>query len=254
MIFKKVGVSLNIHTPQLQSTLDGAKDTFPLVVAAIPFGIVYGALGATQGLPDWVIIAISMLVFAGSAQFIAVTLMATGASLPIIVFTVFLVNLRHLLYATSLIPYVKSIDQIKRLPMAFSLTDETYAVVFNRVSQETPPAHFAHYYLGSAAFMYCNWQLCTWIGLVAGNQIPELTDFGLDIAMVVAFIGIVVPQLKMPGHWVCALVAAFSGILTYDWPNQSGLLFSSLIAIFCGVMVENLLNPEPPPESKKQPL
>lgn len=229
-------------TNKLQSTIEGARDTLPLVFAAIPFGIVYGALGHAQGLPDWVIITISMAVFAGASQFIAITLIATGAALPVIVLTVFVVNLRHMLYAVSLIPYVKQFSQLKRLPMAFTLTDETFAVAFNRATQDNPSAHFAHYYLGSAAFMYLNWQLCTWIGLVAGNQFPQLTSFGLDIAMVVAFIGIVVPHLKMPSHWVCALIAALSGTITYDWPNQSGLLFSSIIAIISGVMLENALN------------
>lgn len=235
---------------RLQSTIDGARDTLPLVFAAIPFGIVYGALGHAQGLPDWVVIAISMAVFAGASQFIAITLMASGASLPVIVLTVFVVNLRHMLYAVSLIPYVKEFSQYKRLPMAFALTDETFAIAYNRATKEPPTPHFAHYYLGSAAFMYLNWQLCTWIGLVAGNQFPQLTSFGLDIAMVVAFIGIVVPHLKMPSHWICALVAAVSGTLTFDWPNQSGLLFSSAVAIISGVMIENALSEKP--TSKKE--
>ena len=232
----------NVTNPRLQSAIEGARDTLPLVFAAIPFGIVYGALGHAHGLPNWVVIAISMVVFAGASQFIAITLMATGAALPVIVLTVFVVNLRHMLYAVSLIPYVKQFSQLKRLPMAFTLTDETFAIAFNRATHNGPSAHFAHYYLGSAVFMYINWQLCTWIGLVAGNQIPQLTSFGLDIAMVVAFIGIVVPHLKFPSHWVCALVAALAGTLTYDWPNQSGLLFSSVIAIISGVMLENTLN------------
>ncbi|MDH5354697.1 MAG: AzlC family ABC transporter permease [Gammaproteobacteria bacterium] len=227
---------------KLHSAIEGARDTLPLVFAAIPFGIVYGALAHAQGLPNWVILAISMLVFAGSAQFIAIILVSSGATLPVIVLTVFVVNLRHLLYAVSLIPYVKKFSQSLRLPMAFTLTDETFAVVYNQATRDNPTPHFAHYYLGSAAFMYLNWQLCTWIGLVAGNRFPELTSFGLDIAMVVAFIGIVVPHLKMPSHWACALVAALSGTLTYDWPNQSGLLFSAVIAIISGVMLENAFN------------
>ena len=227
---------------RLQSAIDGASDTLPLVFAAIPFGIVYGALGHAQGLPDWVVIAISMAVFAGASQFIAITLIASGASLSVIVLTVFVVNLRHMLYAVSLIPYVREFSQFKRLPMAFALTDETFAIAYNRATQQSPTPHFAHYYLGSAGFMYCNWQLCTWIGLVAGNQFPQLTSFGLDIAMVVAFIGIVVPHLKLPSHWICALVAALSGTLTYDWPNQTGLLFSAVVAIVSGVILENVLN------------
>lgn len=183
-----------------------------------------------------------MLVFAGASQFIAVTMLAAGASFPIIVLTVFLVNLRHMLYAVSLIPFVREYAQKTRLPMAFLLTDETFAVAFNRVSQEVQPTHFDQYFLGSGALMYCNWVFCTWLGIFAGNQFPALTSFGLDIAMVVAFIGIVVPHLKMPSHWLCAITAALSGTLTYNWPNQSGLLFSAMIAIFAGVWAENMLN------------
>lgn len=227
---------------RMQSILEGARDTLPLVIAAMPFGIVYGALAHAQGLPDWVIAGISLLVFAGSAQFIAITLVAAGATLPVIVMTVFLVNLRHLLYAITLVPRVRRYHHWLRLPMAFTLTDETFAVVFNRIAQDRTAAHFAHYYLGSAALMYGNWQLCTWVGLIAGDRFPALTHFGLDIAMVVAFIGIVVPLLKLPSHWICALIAAFSGVLTYHWPHQSGLLFSALIAIGGGVISENWLS------------
>jgi predicted branched-subunit amino acid permease len=59
--------------------------------------------------------------------------------------------------------------------------------------------------------------------------------------MVVAFIGIVVPNLKLPSHWLCAITAAVSGLLTYQWPHQTGLLLSSLVAIVVGVITENRL-------------
>jgi 4-azaleucine resistance transporter AzlC len=218
----------------------GAKDSFPLVVAAMPFGIVYGALGQSQGLSDWVVMAISIFVFAGASQFIAITLLATGAALPVIVSTVFIVNLRHSLYAVSLIPFVKHLSSQIRIAMGFVLTDETFAVVYNRLSNQAD-RNITAYYFGSAGFMYLNWQLCTLIGIVAGNNYPQLTEYGLDVAMVVAFIGIVVPHLKLSSHWICAIVAGVSGILTYQWPHQTGLLFSSILAIVMGVTAENLM-------------
>ncbi|MDU0356168.1 AzlC family ABC transporter permease [Paraglaciecola aquimarina] len=221
--------------------VSGIKDTFPLVVAAMPFGLVFGAMGQAQGLADWVTLSISIFVFAGASQFIAITMLASGAALPIIVLTVLIVNLRHMLYSISLIPMVHDLSQKWRWPMAFTLTDETFAVVYHKMSMIGAHQHLPFYYLGSSAFMYLNWILCTWLGITLGSQLPTLTSFGLDIAMVVAFIGIVVPHLTLPSHWICALTAAIGGVLTYHWPHQSGLLVSSLLAIIVGVMTENRL-------------
>ncbi|MBL4631537.1 MAG: AzlC family ABC transporter permease, partial [Paraglaciecola sp.] len=190
----------------------GVKDTSPLVIAAIPFGLVFGAMGQAQGLADWVTLSISIFVFAGASQFIAITMLAAGAALPVIVLTVFIVNLRHMLYSVSLIPVVQGLSQKWRWPMAFTLTDETFAVVYNKISLSNAPQNLQFYYLGSSAFMYLNWILCTWLGIKLGSQLPSLTSFGLDIAMVVAFIGIVVPNLKLPSHWLCAITAAVSGL------------------------------------------
>jgi 4-azaleucine resistance transporter AzlC len=221
--------------------ISGMKDTFALVVAAIPFGLVFGAMGQAQGLADWVTLGISIFVFAGASQFIAITMLAAGAAIPVIVLTVFIVNLRHVLYSVSLIPVVQGLPLKWRLPMAFTITDETFAVVYNKMSLSRTHQNLPIYYLGSSVFMYLNWILCTWIGILLGSQLPSLTSFGLDIAMVVAFIGIVVPNLKLPSHWLCAITAAVSGILTYQWPHQTGLLLSSLLAIVVGVTTENRL-------------
>ena len=76
--------------------ISGFKATFPLVVGAIPFGLIFGTLAAVNGLSFELTIALSALVFAGSSQFIALGLIAAGTAWPIIVFTTFIVNLRHL--------------------------------------------------------------------------------------------------------------------------------------------------------------
>lgn len=221
-----------------QTLLFGARDTLPLVIAAMPFGIVYGAMAQSAGLSLWATLGMSAFVFAGSAQFIAVTLLASSAALPVILLTVFVVNARHLLYSASLMPHATRLPQWFRVPMAFWLTDETFAVVSNRLAQQPPRSELPWYYLGSALFMYGNWLVCTGIGVVLGDRIPNLTHWGLDVAMIVAFIGIVVPALRHRAHWACALVAGVSALVTHDWPNQTGLLFSSVLAIVVGAGLE----------------
>lgn len=220
-----------------QSFLKGGLNTIPLIIAAAPFGLVYGALAITQGLSEWLVMAMSLFVFAGASQFVAVTLLAASAAYPVILVTVFIVNLRHMLYAASLMPQLAKVSAWLRLPMAFWLTDETYAVVSNRLSQSPLAKGFTSYYIGSGFFMYSSWVFFSWLGMTLGQQIPNITSWGLDVAMVVAFVSIVVPLLRNYADWACAVTAGVSAVLTYGWPHQTGLLFSSFIAIAVGVLL-----------------
>jgi len=86
--------------------------------------------------------------------------------------------------------------------------------------------------------MYLNWILFTYVGILLGQYIPSVTNWGLDIAMVLAFIAIVVPLLKSNSHICCALVAVVSSIITMHWPYKVGLLFASLLAISVGVLID----------------
>lgn len=98
--------SLDPGEPSPQKVFwQGARDMIPLTVGAIPFGIIFGTLAQGSGLSFGGAIAMSALVFAGSAQFIALGLLASGSSVALVVLTTLVVNLRHLLYAASLVPY-----------------------------------------------------------------------------------------------------------------------------------------------------
>ena len=122
--------------------------------------------------------------------------------------------------------------------MAFWLTDETFAVVSNQVARKEDTSGLHWYFLGSALAMYSVWATCTVIGIVMGQQIPDIASWGLDVAMLVGFIGIVVPNLKFRADWACAATAMFSTLITYNWPNQTGLLFSSFLAISVAVLLD----------------
>lgn len=226
-----------MHEKKSTLFLRGARDTIPLVIAAIPFGLVFGALAQSNGLSVAATMGMSAIVFAGSSQFIAATLIGSAAALPVVLFTVFIVNLRHLLYSASLMPHVKSLPLRTRAIMSFWLTDETYATVSTKLNTSISDRNLSWYYLGSAILMYSNWQLCTALGILLEQEVPDMTDWGLDIAMVVAFIGIVVPALRHSSQWACAATAVAAALLTHNWPHQTGLLFSSMLAIGVGVLL-----------------
>ncbi|MAS35841.1 MAG: branched-chain amino acid ABC transporter permease [Anaerolineaceae bacterium] len=224
----------------------GFKDTFPLVLGAIPFAIIFGALAIDAGLSPAAAMGLSLFVFAGSAQFIGVGLVSQNASLAIIVLTTFVVNLRHALYSASLAPYVKHLPQTWLAPLAFWLTDETYAVVIRHYQRDDESPYKHWYYLGSAVFMYVNWNIFSVVGILAGQQLQGLNDLRLDFAMVVTFVGIVVPIIINRPMLVCAIVAGATGVLTYDMPNKMGLMVAAVLGIAAGILAETYQNRRTP--------
>ncbi len=213
----------------------GLKATMPLVLGAIPFGIIFGAVAVTSGLSAWATVAMSALVFAGSSQFIAAGLVAGGAGLAVIILTTFVVNLRHALYSASLAPHMKHLPQRWLAPLGFMLTDETYVIVVERYSRmdHSPWKHW--YFLGSALIMYVNWQVCTWIGILAGHSIPNPQAWGLEFAMSVTFIGMLVPMLRQRSMVLSVLAAGSAAVLFAGLPNNLGLIVAALAGVVMGM-------------------
>ena len=216
----------------------GVKHTFPMALGALPFGIIFGAFSINAGLSPAAVMGMSLFVFAGSAQFIGAGLVGQGAAVGVIVLTTFVVNLRHMLYSASLGPHMKHLSQKWLPPLAFWLTDETYAVVITRYQQDDESPYKHWYHLGSSVFMYINWNLCTAFGIIAGQQWAGLADVGLDFALVVTFVGLIIPLIVNRPMLVCAIVAAVTGVVTFDMPNRLGLMVAALAGIAAGMIAE----------------
>jgi len=126
--------------------------------------------------------------------------------------------------------------------MAFLLTDESYAAVISRFERADGSPNKHWFYIGGALLMYVNWQLWTVIGIVAGQRIKGAGDLGLEFAMVVTFIGIVVPLLRTMPMLVCALVAGASALLFHSLPHQLGLIAGALCGIVAGLITQSISN------------
>ncbi len=220
----------------------GIRATIPLLIGTTPFGLIFGALAVNSGLSAGAAAAMSAFVFAGSSQFIAAKLFGSDASLWVIVLTTLVVNLRHSLYSATLAPHMKHLPQRWLVPLGFWLTDESFLVVDKRYrsSDRSPFKHW--FFLGSATAMYANWQLWTWIGILAGQRLPNPAGWGLDFALIVTFIGMLVPDLRSRPFAASALSAAITALLLAGLPNRLGLMAATLTGVATGMLVERRLH------------
>ena len=223
---------------RLQHFLYGCRDSIPMIVGILPFGLIYGALASLAGLSLAQALGMSLLVYAGSAQFIAISLLTLGSGTLVILLTTLVVNLRHVLYSAALQPYVGGLSQRWRVPLAFGLTDETFAVVQRRYLARGMSEHGQWYHAGVALALYLSWVGSSLVGALFGQSVPNLAGWGLDFAMLATFIGIVVPALRNQPQIAAALVAGAVALLCHAWPYKLGLMAAALSGIAVGVWLE----------------
>lgn len=215
---------------------NGIKDTAPLLVGVAPFGMIYGVLAVKAGLAAAEAQAMSLFLFAGSAQFLIVQLISAGTPCPVIVTTAFIINLRHALYSASIAPYVKHLLPIWKGLLAYILVDEAYAVGITRYERDGAQGAQHWYMLGAGLAVWSCWQAATAAGIFLGAQIPA--QWSLDFTLALTFIALVVPALKDRPTVLSAAAAGITAAAAYNLPYKSGLILAALVGIGVGLWSE----------------
>ncbi len=212
------------------------RDEAPILLGVAPFGLVFGALAVNAGISAAASQAMSSIVFAGSAQFVAAQLIGAGASALVIVMVVAVVNLRHALYSASVAPHVGELSTAWKLLLSYLLTDEAYAVAITSYKKkgDAPPRHW--YFLGAGLALWTCWQASTAIGIFLGGRIPS--DWPLAFMLPLTFIALVVPALNDRAVTVAAVVAAAVGLAAAGLPFKTGLLIAAVAGIAAGMVTE----------------
>lgn len=221
-----------------QEFLAGVRAELPIIIGVIPFGIIFGVLAVGADIPPIVAMAMSSIIFAGSAQFIDVGLIGAGTPGVIIWLTTFIVNLRHMLYSASLAPHTRHLSAGWRWLLAYLLTDEAYvvtAVSYEEAGENRPNKHY--FWLGAGITLWANWQFWTAVGILFGEQIPA--SWALDFTLALTFIGMVVPLLKNRPMLAAALSAGIVAVLSNGLPYKLGLMLATLVGIAVGVWLES---------------
>lgn len=172
----------------------GVKDCIPTIFGYLSIGITCGILSKSCGLTLWEAIGMSAFVYGGSSQFIASSMILASASVSSIIFTIFLVNFRHLFLSASIAPYFKKNSFLKNFFIGVLLTDETFVVASTEGFKNKKINNLWMIGLNIAA--YVNWIIATGIGVLVGSIIPDYKMLGLDFALTAMFIGLLVSAIK----------------------------------------------------------
>jgi 4-azaleucine resistance transporter AzlC len=217
---------------------EGTAAAWPICLGYVPIGLAFGVLAQKIGLHPIEVGLMSLLVFAGSSQFIAVSMLGTGTGIFPIVVTTFTVNLRHVLMSSSLAVYLRHVKRTWLALFAYGVTDESFginlakyrdgnwdwrrALVVNHVSNGT--------WIGS-----------TVVGSYAGQLIPP-HSFGIDYALTAMFLCLVVLQMRSRLHFVTAFIAgSLAVIVSLITPGNIHVIIASVAAATAGVAIQRRL-------------
>jgi 4-azaleucine resistance transporter AzlC len=163
------------------------RDIAPVMLAALPFGVVIGALAAKKGLPFDQIMAMSGLIFAGASQFVALELWGAPPPFWLIVFSVLAVNFRHVLYSAALGRKMHHWPAAGRYGGFALMVDPVFALAELRGGARLSGV----YYAAIAIPLYFGWLIATALGALFGRLIEDPKDFGLDFVLAAYFIYLV---------------------------------------------------------------
>lgn len=223
-----------VRRSDMAEFLRGGAAISPLILATVPWGLLAGSLAVKSGISPAQSLGMSLLVFAGAAQLVAIGMAKSVTGLALILAATFLVTLQHWLYGLRLRAHLLHLPLSWRMMFGFLLTDELFAL-----TADTEPGHFRRWYaLGAGLSFYLSWQLSTLAGVLASHYIVNLTNLGLDFSVVATFVVILVPTIRRRAQLVCALTALAVSVICGYYGVSGALLLSALIAMTVGTLLD----------------
>ncbi|OFI46171.1 azaleucine resistance protein AzlC [Floricoccus penangensis] len=223
----------------------GIKDTLPTVFGFIGIAMAFGVIGKSAGLSTALVGLMSLLVYAGSAQFITVSMLAAASPILPIILSTFLVNSRMILMSMTLAPYFKDESLGKNILLGSLLTDESFGLAVNKLNFTNDKLSFS-WLNASNTVAYLTWVISSILGAILGNFISDPKKFGLDFALVAMFIGLLYLQVlydKGLDKALQLIVIAITLALTYlgliFLPINLLIIVVTLITCGIGVLVKN---------------
>lgn len=212
----------------------GALHIIPLCLAVFPWGVLAGSMAVTHGFTPLQSIGLSVFIFAGAGQLVTISMVAAGSGFIAICLTILVITAQHLLYALILREHISGLPLKKRLPVAFLLTDELFALSVGKKSYD-----FA-YLMGAGLCFYLAWIGFTVIGVVLAASVPNLADYHLDFSIVATFVAIVVPMIKRLSSLVGVVISLVLSLVLTSLAVSGAIVIAGLVGMLCAVAVARL--------------
>lgn len=202
-------------------------DTLPVMAGYVVLGTGFGMLMHANSYGLLWTAAMSIFIFAGSMQYLAVDLLTSGAGLITAALTTLMVNARHLFYGISMIDKYKNTGWRKPY-LIFALTDETYSLNCNGAPEEIQEPK--KYYFLVSLFNQCYWVAGSVLGVLVGTILPISTE-GVDFALTALFVTVFVEQWKSTKDHIPALIGVFASLLSLLVFGPGNFLIPAMILI-----------------------
>ncbi len=228
---------VGLPKPQPDVWKEAVKDCLSITTGIIPFGLTCGIMGRSAGFSTFEITFMSMIVFAGASQFMAIAMIGSGiTSWWTVVFTTFMVNLRHLLMGAYLSPYLLKLSRPLQYLLAFGIVDESYALTVSRIERK---GYDPYYQLGIFIVLYIVWNLSTFLGAYFYNVIPNPLEWGIDFALPATFLVLLIPRLGNRTSVIVCLVSALCAVLGALYlPGKWYIILAATAAAIAGGLME----------------
>ena len=221
--------------------LRGIKDTIPLMIPVVPFGIIFGVLAIDLGLTPLTTVAMSVIIFGGASQIIFLQLFSAGASSLVILSSVGAVNSRHLLYGTVLSEHLSDLKLTWKIIVSYFLVDQAFAVSndYFKKNKEDKEKHF--YLIGGGLNCWMIWQITTIIGIFLGSIIPE--KLGLTFAIPLTFLALLVNDFRKLINVITIFVSGSIATLGYQIiPFKAYVIVAAIFGLCAAFILTSFIN------------
>ncbi|WP_223700777.1 AzlC family ABC transporter permease [Sutcliffiella deserti] len=209
----------SIAARKSSSFQNGLQAGVSIAIGYIPIAITFGLLAKSAGLTVSETVLMSLLVFAGAAQYMSLNMIVLGSGVFEIVMTTFILNIRHFLMSASLNEKVEEQKLWKKSLFSFGITDETFSVA--AIKEGTLQTG---YMFGVILISYSSWVISSGVGYLIGSSLPSSLQESMAVALYAMFVGLLIPSLKK--HRKVVFLAVVAAILN--------TLFTSVIGIAPG--------------------
>ena len=221
----------------------GLKTMSRSALAIFSWAVVTGLAMGKSSLSTEQALAMSLFVFAGSAQLAALPLIGAGFSVFTILITAFIVNLRFVIFSIGVQAHFSHLPAWRRAILGYFTADFGYLMYTSRFGEVQTEAerkndsYYRTYFMyGLATGNWGFWQAGSILGIMGASQIPN--EWGLEFAGTLALIAVIVPMLDHRAARWAAVVAAMVAILTYSLPLKLNLTAAILAAIVVGILAD----------------
>ncbi|MBR7064200.1 MAG: AzlC family ABC transporter permease [Treponema sp.] len=213
------------------------KITLPVFFGYIAIGIPFGLMLVNAGYPAWLAPVMSVSMYAGAGQYVAIGLFASKMPLGAIIVTELFVNIRHIVYGLSLLEKFSGVGKWKPY-LIFALTDETYSLMVNC---DVPENYNAGTFYGTIAFLdHIYWITGGIIGAIAGTLLP-FSFKGVDFALTALFIVLLIEQLEKSKDFLPPLIGSCSTIMAIALFKKNVLLESNILILAISMSIAFLI-------------